>query len=271
MAALDQIGSWPVGEAAGAVVDRGGVVASTGPPDRPFAWASLTKVLTAVATLVAVEEGTVALDDDAGPPGSTVRHLLAHASGLAFAGRTVRAPPGTRRIYSNAGFEVLADVVGQRAGMPFSDYAGAAVLHPLGMTATRWGGSAASLTTGPLSDLVTLAVELGHPTLVAPETLAEATGPVFPALDGLLPGFGHRSPNEWGLGFEVRGTKDPHWTGRTNSSRTFGHFGRAGGFLWVDPDAGLACACLSDRDFGSWAADAWPRLSDAVLSEQRRR
>ena len=52
-----------------------------------------------------------------------------------------------------------------------------------------------------------------------------------------------------------------------NSATTFGHFGQSGSFLWVDPDAGLACASLADRPFGEWAAQAWPALSDAVLAE----
>ena len=45
-------------------------------------WASVTKLLTGLAALVAVEEGIVDLDEPAGPPGSTLRHLLSHASGL---------------------------------------------------------------------------------------------------------------------------------------------------------------------------------------------
>jgi CubicO group peptidase (beta-lactamase class C family) len=102
---------------------------------------------------------------------------------------------------------------------------------------------------------------------VAPETLAEATSVQFPGLDGVLPGFGRQAPNDWGLGFELRDAKSPHWTGTRNSPRTLGHFGRSGTFLWVDPDADLALGCLTDRAFGEWAADAWPRLSDAALAE----
>ena len=30
--------------------------------------------------------------------------------------------------------------------------------------------------------------------------------------------------------------------------------------------AGLACACVTDHDFGPWAAEAWPKLADAVLA-----
>jgi CubicO group peptidase (beta-lactamase class C family) len=74
-------------------------------------------------------------------------------------------------------------------------------------------------------------------------------------------------PNDWGLAFELRDAKSPHWTSAHSSPRTFGHFGAAGTFLWVDPDAGLACGVLTDREFGDWAKDAWPRFSDAVVAE----
>ena len=46
----------------------------------------------------------------------------------------------------------------------------------------------------------------------------------------------------------------------------FGHFGRAGTFLWVDPVAGVALVCLTDRPFGARALPRWPALSDAVLA-----
>ena len=101
------------------------------------------------------------------------------------------------------------------------------------------------------------------------ETLAEAVTVQFPGLAGVLPGFGRQEPNDWGLGLELRDGKSPHWTGARNSPRTFGHFGRSGTFLWVDPEAGLALACLTDLAFGDWAKDAWPRLADAVLAEAR--
>ena len=52
-----------------------------------FALASVTKPLVARAAQIAIEEGVVELDTAAGPPGSTVRHLLAHASGLLDAHR----------------------------------------------------------------------------------------------------------------------------------------------------------------------------------------
>jgi CubicO group peptidase (beta-lactamase class C family) len=265
MEALRQLEEWGAPHAAAAVLSPDEVVGQQGDAEHVFRWASVTKLVTALAVLVAAEEGTVDLDEPAGPPGATVRHLLAHASGLPFEGDTPISRPGERRIYSNTGFEVLAGHLAERAEMPFSDYLTGAVLVPLGAAAELRGSAAAGLQ-GGLDDLILLAHELLSPELVAPETLEEATSVAFPGLAGVLPDFGRQDPNDWGLGFELRDAKKPHWTGTHNSARTFGHFGGAGTFLWVDPDAGLALACLTDREFGEWAKEAWPRLSDAVLA-----
>ncbi len=274
MQALDQVGEWPVRSAAVGVVTLGPasrpVTATVGEVDRPFPWASVTKPATALAVLVAVEEGTLTLDDPAGPPGATVRHLLAHASGLGPDAGPPVARPGARRIYSNAGFTVLAGLLADRSAMPFADYLRTGVLEPLGMDGTTLGpvdGAAAAGLTGPLADLLALGREWATPTLIAETTWADAVTVQFPGLAGVLPGFGPYAPCDWGLGVEVRGAKRRHWTGTGNSPRTFGHFGRSGAFLWVDPDVGVVCCGLSARPFGVWAARAWPVLADAVLRE----
>jgi CubicO group peptidase (beta-lactamase class C family) len=264
--ALRQIDAWGAGHASAGVLRAGEVVAARGARDLPLRWASVTKLATALAVLIAAEEGVVDLDQPAGPRGSTVRHLLAHASGLPFDGDEPIAKPGQRRIYSNTGFEVLAAEVARAAEMPFAEYLHAAVFEPLGAGAELRESAAAGVF-GTLDDMLLLARELQSPTLVAPETFAEATTVQFPGLGGVLPGFGRWDPNDWGLGFELRDAKARHWTGTRNSARTFGHFGGSGTFLWVDPEAGLACACLTDRQFDDWALDAWPALSDAVLAE----
>ena len=266
MRALEQVEAWPTVHAAVAVIGPEGVLATRGEEQRRFAWASVTKLLTATAALVAAEEGTLDLDEAAGPPGATVRHLLAHASGLPLDGESPIARPAERRIYSNTGFELLADLVAARADMPFARYLEQGVLAPAGMEETRLEGSPASGASGPLADLTGFARTFLRPNLVAEETLAEATETAFPGLVGVLPGFGRQEPNDWGLGFELRDGKSPHWTGSRNSPRTFGHFGRSGTFLWVDPEADVALACLTDLDFGDWARAAWPRLADAVLA-----
>jgi CubicO group peptidase (beta-lactamase class C family) len=267
--ALRTTEGWPAANVAVGVVSAGGPVAVYGDSTREFRWASVTKPVTALACLVAAEEGTLDLDEPAGPPGSTVRHLLAHASGLPMEGGAAIAKPGERRIYSDYGFDVLGETLAARAEMSFAEYLAGGVLRPLGL-GSRFEGRPGSGVYGSLDDLLALGREFLAPTLVSVETLAEATAVQFAGLVGVLPGFGRQEPNDWGLGVELRDNKSPHWTGARNSARTFGHFGRSGTFLWVDSAAGVALGCLTDLDFGDWAAEAWPKLSDTVLAELSR-
>jgi CubicO group peptidase (beta-lactamase class C family) len=267
--ALDAVDGWGASTAAVVVVDAGGLVASHGPLDAPLPWASVTKLLTAAAVLVGVQRGVLALDDAAGPPGATVRHLLAHAAGYGFDGPAVISPPGRSRIYSNTGFDVLADALAAAAGRPFASLLRDWVLDPLAMAETRLVGAPSHGVVGPAADVAAFARELLEPRILDRAILGEATAVAYSGLRGVLPGFGLQDPNDWGLGFEVRGRKAPHWTGSTNSPGTFGHFGASGTFLWVDPVAGVALACLTDRPFGPWATVAWPELSDAVLATGR--
>lgn len=267
--ALSVIDGWGADHASAAVVAPTGVVARHGDPARLYSWASVTKPVTAMAVLIAAERGLLALDEPAGPPGSTVRHLLAHASGLAFEGDRVLAAPGRRRIYSNPGFDALGAVVDDRVGRPFNAVLTDWVMEPLDMTRTTLLGRPSAGLQGPLADLERFAFELLGPTLVPRDRLAEATSVAFPGLTGVVPGVGRFDPCDWGLGFELRDSKTPHWTGTANSQSTFGHFGGTGTFLWIDPVAGLGLAVLTDRPFGPWALEAWPRLSDEVLAAAR--
>jgi CubicO group peptidase (beta-lactamase class C family) len=270
MAALDALDDWPVPAAAAAVIGPAGVLATHGDTKQPFTLASVTKPLVARAVHIAIEEGVVELDTLAGPSGSTVRHLLAHASGLAMHTDRVLAKPGTRRMYSNYGFTVLAETVERESGIEFGRYLAEAVCEPLAMGTTRLDGGAAAAGFGAMStvaDLAAFAGDLLRPATVSAQLHDEATTVQFPGLDGVLPGYGVQRPNDWGLGFEIRDSKSPHWTGRRNSAQTYGHFGQAGGFIWADPDAKLAMVALTDRDFGGWALDLWPAISDAVICE----
>jgi CubicO group peptidase (beta-lactamase class C family) len=264
-AVLAAIDDWGAPTAAAAVIDRDGLVASRGPLDRVLPWASVTKLVTACVVLLGVRRGMLTLDDAAGPPGSTIRHLLAHAGGYGFDGG-VLAVPGRTRIYSNAGFDMLGEVLEVAARRPFAELVGAWLLAPLAMTGTRLEGRPSEGLVGPASDLAAFARELLAPTTLSAGLVTEAAAVAFQGLRGVLPGFGLQDPCDWGLGFEVRGRKSPHWTGSANSPATFGHFGRSGTFLWVDPVAGLGLACVTDRPFGVWAGEAWPAISDAVLA-----
>jgi CubicO group peptidase (beta-lactamase class C family) len=236
-----------------------------GDASRAVRLASVSKPVAALAVLVAAEEGVVDLDGAAGPPGSTVRHLLAHASGLPFEGEEPIARPGTRRIYSNEGFRALAGHLSERAEMPFADYVRAAVCEPLdlGLDPSGDPGSGMHAT---LDDVLALGRELLAPTVVAPETLAEMTAVQFPGLSGVLPDYGRFEPLDWGLGVQVN-TSPRSWMGSLTSGRACGHFGGSGTFLWADPEARVACAALTNRDVGDWAKAAWPTLSDDVLRE----
>ncbi|MDD4867312.1 MAG: serine hydrolase [Mycobacterium sp.] len=270
MAALDAVEDWPVPSAAAAVIGATGVLDGHGDIREVFELASVTKPLVARAVHVAVEEGVVELDAPAGPPGSTIRHLLAHASGLAMHSGRVLGKPGTRRMYSNYGFTVLAETVQQDSGIEFSRYLTEAVFEPLGMTTTRLQGGTAAAgfgATSTVADLAAFAGDLLRPKTVSAQLHQEATTVQFPGLDGVLPGYGVQRPNDWGLGFEIRDCKSPHWTGARNSARAYGHFGQAGGFIWADPAIDLALVILTDRDFGDWAQKLWPAISDAVICE----
>jgi CubicO group peptidase (beta-lactamase class C family) len=270
VSALDVISEWPVPTAAAAVVGPSGVLAQHGDVARGFALASVTKPLVARAAQVALEEGVLDLDTPAGPPGSTIRHLLAHTSGYSMRSDAVQAEPGTRRIYSNYGFEVLAAAIAEASDISFDRYLAEAVFEPLGMTSSTLSGGVQAAGFGgesTVADLAAFGVDLLRPVLVSQQMHAEATSVQFPGLAGVLPGYGSQRPNDWGLGFEIRDDKTPHWTGAANSGRTFGHFGQSGTFIWVDPVADLALVVLTDRDFGEWAHPLWPALSDGVLRE----
>ena len=265
-AALAAADGWGAGTVALAVIDGDGVIATHGSLDARLRWASVTKLLSGYVALIAVQRGLVSLDDPAGPPGATLRHLLAHASGYGPDGHAVLQPPGVTRIYSSTGIDDAAWFVAAGARRPFAALLREWVLDPLGMTATRLVDAPSRGLVGPVGDLASFGLELLRPRLLTPDSLALATTTAFPGLRGVLPGIGRFDPCDWGLAFELRDRKAPHWTGVRNGPGTFGHFGGSGSFLWADPVAGLALACLTDREFGPWALEAWPALSDAVLT-----
>lgn len=270
--ALARREGWPVCSNALAAITRT-ETAHSGDIDATFRIASVTKLMTAWAVHIAAEEGIVAIDQplDAvgGPDSASLGHLLAHASGLPFEGPAPVARPGTKRIYSNAGYDLAARLVAERAEMPFAAYLREAVFEPLGMTASMLAGSPARDVYSTVRDLTSFARELMHPTLVSRESWRLFATNSFGDLDGVVPGIGAQSPCPWGMGAEIRGLKHPHWTGHRNSAATYGHFGATGSFLWIDPVAEVACAGLSSLEFGDWALAAWPDLADAVLDAAR--
>lgn len=259
------LGNWPVDNVSAALVLANGHAETFGDQHRTYPLASVTKLLAAYGFLMAVEEEAFYLDSPCGPEGSTVRHLLAHASGVGFDTREPQKPVGERRIYSSAGFEILADYLDKTTGIPFPEYLHEGVFAPLGMTDAVLEGSAGHGAVASASSLALFAQELLRPQLLSPETLREATTNQFGDLRGVVPGYGMQKPCPWGLGFELKGQKNPHWTGDGMPPTTFGHFGMSGTYLWVAD--GYAMVALTDREFGNWAKPLWQETNTAIWRE----
>ncbi len=262
MEALRQVDGWPCRNAAVAVVYPDGAGSTHGDAEQAFDWASVTKLATAVAVLVAVEEGIV----DARRAGRPAR-LDGAAPARACLGAAVRRQTPRSRASPSAG---STRTRASRRSLDTSGRAGDAVRGVLrgrlGLPARRLAGPRAWLRRSPRSSRSRCELSIAAADLAGRRSRSRGRLQ-FPGLAGVLPGFGRFEPNDWGLGFELRDGKRPHWTGTATVAATFGHFGRAGGFLWVDPEPGIALACLTDLDFGDWAKEAWPRLADAVLAE----
>jgi CubicO group peptidase (beta-lactamase class C family) len=270
VSALDLTSDWPVGQVSSAVLRGGQVVTTVGDVERVQRLASISKPMAAWAMLVAVEEGVVELDQPVGQPNCTLHHLLAHAGGYPFDGDEPIARPEATRMYSNTGFVLAAQAVEHATGIAFADYLREAVFVPLGMHSSHLRGSPAHGVHSNLADTCRFVAEVMRPVLIHADTAADARRTHYPALAGIVPGVGRYEQCPWGLGFEVRGTKEPHWTGTNNSPRTYGHFGGSGTMFWIDPDRDLGLVALADRDFDQWAPTAlekWPELSDAVIAE----
>ncbi|MGV0868444.1 serine hydrolase domain-containing protein [Corynebacterium kalidii] len=273
---LDETDAWPV-DAVAAGVLQGATTTAHGDTARLFPLASVSKLITAYSVLIATEEGAFSLGDTvaevneeygahvAGPADATVRELLSHASGVGMQSRNREKPARSRRIYSSAGYEILADLV-SATGIPFPDYTRAAVCDPLGLSTTEidLSGSAGHGYSGSLSALMVLAGEFLSPTLLSEQTWADAASSQYTVLDGIVPGYGRQTPCPWGLGPEVHGRKAPHWMGRTMPQDAAGHFGQSGTFLWFHRPTGRAAVVLTDRAFGPWAKERWDGFNDRL-------
>ena len=76
-------------------------------------------------------------------------------------------------------------------------------------------------------------------------------------------------PGFWGLGWEVKGSKQNHWTGTLTSPETFCHWGQSGTLVWGDPTRDLVLAVFGNRTVlkRPWplSPPRWSRLSDAIV------
>ena len=252
------------------VTDPDAALAVQGDPRAVLPLASVTKPLTAWGALVAVERGLVDLDESAGPAGSTVLNLLDHTSGLPMEGSEPQKTPGERRIYSNAGFDALAAHVADAVGMDFADWMMREVILPLGMEQTDVTGRPSAGAFSTIEDLLIFGREVLRPTLIPAALRDLALTVSHPGLRGLVPGYGSYPDNQWGLGFELKGAKSPHWLGDALPPETAGHFGALGSFLFIDRARDVAAAFLSGVPFGEEHKRIWPPLTEEIVARYGR-
>jgi len=216
-------------------------------------------------------------------------------------------PPGTRRCYSNEGFHIVGLLLAAATGMPYQRYIDEAVLAPLRLDAwlplpedeagraievrdpglsapgvpffngpqwrrrgTAAGGAFASL--DAVAGIAAVLLQRGAP-LLHQESFDELASVQFPGIPGGLESFPKLHCPDWGLGLNIRGEGGPHWVGDAVSPPTLSHFGASGTLLWVDPEAGVALVCLTDRGtYSGWMLKpgGWPDLSANVIREHGR-
>ena len=142
-------------------------------PGTIFHVASVSKQFTAMAVVLLELDGKLSIDDDIHKylpelpdygAKITLRNLLQHTSGvrdqwqtLALAGwsledvitqdqalrlifrqKELNFPPGTKYLYSNAGFTLLAEIVARVSGTPFPKFCAERIFIPLNMTHTHF-------------------------------------------------------------------------------------------------------------------------------------
>lgn len=254
------------------IVDKNGVVHAEGATNQDFPFASVTKLLAVYSALIAVDRHMFDLDAPAGPrapKGATIRHLMSHASGLPFDAGYASQRPERHRVYSNVGIEIMGERFEEEVGVDIQTWADEQVLTPLGIVDVEFDGSPAWGAHGSARCLAELAREFLNPTLLSPELFAEATSNQFAGLDGVVPSYGRHEDNSWGLGFELHGHKKPHWLSELNSPETFGHFGRSGSFLWVDPEIEIATVFLGAEPFNEEHLTKWTDLNGRIVACSR--
>ena len=188
-------------------------------------------------------------------------------SGLPFEGEQVLAAPGTRRIYSNPGFDLLGALLAERTGRPFDEALRDAVLEPLGMTGTGLVDRPSQGLDGPLARprRVRRASSSARPSLAASRLRRWRRPSAFPGLPGVVPGVGRFDPLRLGPRARAARREVAALDGRRATARRRSVTSVARHLPVGRPGRGLAVVVLTDRDFGPWALEAWPAFSDAII------
>jgi CubicO group peptidase (beta-lactamase class C family) len=241
----------------GGTIER---VAEHGDLDAVRPWASISKLVVAMAFGVEMDWDLHSYTEMVGPQGANFANLLSHSSGLGLEETDPVVAIATKRIYSNYGVELaVSRLVGEN---PASEWMSDRVFAPLGMGTTSLVDRPSAGVSGSTNDLATFALAWMRSDLLAPATRDRLIRPYLPDLPGIVPGFGRFTPCPWGMGPEVRGTKE-HWMGDW-PSRSFGHFGQSGSLLLVNVDEAIAVVATSTEPFGAWAVSLWPQWTSAA-------
>lgn len=271
--------------------------------DTVFDCASLTKVMaTAPAVMMLVEEGKVRLNDriQAYLPDFedstriTVQQLLTHYSGLR-AGLDLEAdwagystgvdlalrekpihPPGSRFLYSDINYILLAEIVRRTSGVPVDQFASERIFEPLGMRHTLFRPPAAWLgriaPTERLADGSVLRGDVHDPTTRRMGGVSGQAGLFSTAADvarfaRMMLGGGEmdgarilsplsvlrmRTPQSppglaaRGLGWDI---DTPYSSPRGDlfSKASYGHTGFTGPSLWIDPVSESFVVLMTNR------------------------
>lgn len=217
----------------------------------------------------------------------------------------LQSTPGEVLRYSNAGYGVLGRLVERVSGRAIWSVAADRIFAPLGMTdTTAFPGDELLPRLAFLADATHAGTDLetyngaywrglGVPwagLYGTPRDLLAFAGAFLPGGQRVLSGASKLAMTadqtggvpggvesarvawpvgRWGLGWEVKGEKQRHWTGELTSPSTVCHFGQAGTLLWADPEREVALAVYSNRSVShmwTFILGRWARLSNAVVA-----
>lgn len=235
-------------------------VDEAGDLDEVRPWASVSKMAVALAFGMEVDWDDHQFTQNFGPRGATLANLLSHSSGLGLEEGDPLVPIATKRVYSNAGIDhaVSVAVVDQDP----AEWLDERIFSPFGMDSTKLVERPSAGVVGSTRDLATLGVAWLRPDGVTRATRDRQIKPYLPDLAGIVPGFGRFTPCPWGLGPEVRGTKE-HWMGDW-PPESFGHFGQSGSLLLLNAQEQIGIVATSTEIFGAWAVKLWPRWTSLM-------
>jgi CubicO group peptidase (beta-lactamase class C family) len=219
--------------------------------DTPLSVASVGKMFTAVAVGQLQEAGKLDFDSPVGdyvpdlPPDvakATIRQLLSHTSGMEMNSwlEGLAFEPGTFN-YSNAGFNLLAQVVEHASDQLFADYLDANLFAPAEMTATRFERPqprGAPLGAGGEQSTVADLLRFSN-ALFADRFLGKATTAELTSTKTKLDTGGY------GYGFAI-------FTGEADEVPSIGHIGLAPPLesaVEMNPTLGYTVIVLSDHGF----------------------